>query len=643
MEKAQWSPINSEPTSAAFSPAAKAQNPSLTRLPINFSNGTPVRAKKHHTGSPKHIPDRLQAANNLTLSGDLSASRLQSRSSKPREVDSAGILTINQTHPYTPSTTISPDEHAAERHVESNRHEMATDARNPTSMPNSRAATQTPKADHQAGVAVMTNRIQQQKPSQIQTTKELYQAFGIPPSGEDNRVISEEPSNATKMNEPRQSPTQKTPRPRDSPASFTKDSPNEYPTKSREGHTKPVQDHRPIEIDEPSSSSSDDDAADQTAHARRTAEDALEEAEGSVMDEPGHVTTANSLPDDHPIEWLAEAKEIYRNSVPPFAIKQKVGVRRMVELPLAEGQQDAEKIEVVYRLWDAMYTFASIDRNGQRFIVKAFRGGATPYRPWLGPRTGFSETALAFAKQVPRGPKSWATTQGKGLSLPKGWALREEDEKDDDYSPGNRRKSVQVRGRRNPNYNDQEEFDEDAYQEDPYQIAEPLHSERSSMERDDAVSDPTGGGRRDSNISTKRPPSKLINAVKKSLRLPKEQDDFPQPKQIKRRSIGGQGATTDSGGNKHQKHKVDFSSDSEISVPHKRTKATKAIPHRSPHNAPHRFSPLPTAICHTKTTFLHDHSYVLQHRDRSVWLQRGQRPHLRYFGHVRLQVKRRRG
>ncbi len=464
---------------------------------------------------------------------------------------------------------------------------METNGRNPTSRPSSRSGTQTPKLNHQVDVAEMTKHTQPLKSGPSHSAKEPSHPFSIPLPGND-RTVSEKTSNAIRSSEPRQSPANRTPGPRDTPVSLTKDSPNEQFAKSHESHAKPVQTRQPIEIDEQSSSSSNDDTANPPADAKRT-EEAMEEAENAVMDEPDHVTTANSLPEDHPIEWLAEAKEMYRHSLPPFVTKQKLGARRMVELPLAEGRQHAELVEVVYRFWDAVHSFASIDIGGQRFIVKVFRGGATPYRPWLGPQTGFSETPLAFAKQVPRGTKSWATAQGKRLSLPKGWALKEDDEKDDDYDPAGRRKSVLSRGLRSVNYDlndEEEELDEDPYQGEPHRRAEAAHSERSSNEGEYAPLDPSGDRRLGSNASTTQPPSKLINAVKKSLRVPKEQNVSPRPKQIKRRSIGGQGLTLDWGGSKRPKHKADFSSDSESHVSHKQAKVTKVLSPRHPSTNP---------------------------------------------------------
>lgn len=583
MEKAQWSPVNSEPTITGNSPAAKKPHPGLTRLPINFSNGAPIRATKQYNEPPKRPP----VVNNLIQSRDLPAPEAELRSSKPPEVVLAGRPAMNETAPTTSFITKSDDGHTSERRVEGKRHDMASNGRNTTSVASSRAGTQTPKAVHQAESPTDTRRAQPQKPTPEQEARKVYQAFNIAPPRND-LILGEKQSNTTKMSEPRRSSAKRTPGPRDTPASFTKDSPNGFSAEPRETHTKSVQDGGPFEIDEQSSSSSDDDTANLPTGAGRkadeaieeAAEEAVEEAESPSVDALNHVATTSSLPDDHPIEWLAEAKEIYRESLPPFVTKQKSGVRRMVELPLVQGQHYAGMIEVVYRSWDTIYSFASIDKDGKRFIVKVFRGGATPYRPWLGPRIGFSETALAFSKQVPRGPKSWVATQGKRVSLPKGWALKEDDEQDDDYSPANRRKSGPVRRQRRLSYdlNDEEgELAEDPYQEDPYQSVEQIRSARSSIERDYAAHDPSG----DQPISTTQPPIKLINAVKKSLRLPKEQDAFQRAeqraKQIKRRSIGGQGATTDSGGNKHQKHKAVFSSDSENSVPHKRAKPTKAI------------------------------------------------------------------
>lgn len=480
---------------------------------------------------------------------------------------------------------MSPDEMTFQRHEESKRHEIGSSARNPTSTPNSRAGTQTPKADHQAGIAVAIKSTQPQNPTQTQSTKELYQAFNIPPP-ENDPIINENRLENVKVSESRQSPVKKTPGPRDTITSLSKASSNESTANLPQVQVKPVQEHQPREIDEQSSSSSsDDDAADLPADTRLSSEEAIEETESPVLNDGDHVATEHSLPDDHPVEWLAKAREIYQHVLPPFVTKQKLGVRRMVELPLAPGQQDAGKIEVVYRSWDPQHTFASIDKDGQRFIVKVFRGGATPYRPWLGPQTGFSEKALAYSKQGPRGPKAGAAIQGKRLVLPKGWALKEVDEDDDEYSPGNRRKSVNVRDQLRVNYdlNDEErELDEDPDQEDTYQVAGDLQSGRSSMEGDDDGPDPSGDRRADSNVSSTRPPSKLINAVKKSLRLPKNQDESSRTKQIKRRSIGGQGITKDTGVKKRRSHKVDFSSDSEDPVPpNKKAKGTKDIPHRS--------------------------------------------------------------
>ena len=581
MEKAQWSPINSDSTSAGYSPAAKKQHPGLTRLPINFSNGTPARTKQHHIEPSNNGLGRPQVANNQALTGDLSVSGAQPHSPKPREFAPAFNSKTNEKFPSISTTAILPEQNASGRLAESKRHESGPNARSPTSLPNSRAGTQTPKIDRLVEVAVVTKPPQSQKPNPIHTDTEVHQAFNILSPGNTPGVNERKPEN-TKENETRQNSTKETPGPRDTPASFSTDAPIGHVAKSRPSQAKPGHEPQQNHIEQ-SSSSSGNDGVDPPIAAKRSMDEVVKEAESLVVDEQTHIATGNALPDDHPIEWLPQAKEVYRHSIPPFATKQKAGIRRMVELPLAAGQQHPESIEVVYRYWDAVHSFASIDIDGQRFIVKAFRGGATPYRPWLGPQIGFSETALAFAKQIPRGPKSWTTTQGKHLSLPKGWALQEDDEQDDDdYNPAGRRQSAQLRDRRNVNYdlNDEgDEREEGPYMEDSNQIAEQDHFDRSSIEGDYAVLDSPGDGRQGSNTSTARPPSKLINALKKSLRLPKEkeQDVIPRPKQIKRRSIGGQGAATDSGGKKRPKHKPDASSDSDNPIPHKRTKITKTL------------------------------------------------------------------
>ena len=429
----------------------------------------------------------------------------------------------------------------------------------------------------------------------------MYPQFNIPPPAND-RTVSENRSNSI-MHEPRQGSfkerIEKSIGPRTSPVSLTKHVPNNDSVEPHQSRTEPVQDQQPveteIEIGKQSPSSSANDAAQPPSTAGRNAEeeveeaiedaieDAIDDAESPIVDEHDHDTVKTDLPDDHPIEWLAEAKKIYHSVLPPFVTKQKLGVRRMVELPLIEGHKHAGKTEVVYRSWNSSHTFASIDKDGQRFIVKVFRGGSTPYRPWLGPEEGFSEEALAYSKQGPR------TLQGKRPSLPKGWALKEDDERDDDYSPASRRKSFPMRRRQRLNYDlneGEEDADEDPFQEGASQVRERVLSGRSSIEGDYAGSD-RGKQPLESDRSTAQPPSQLINAVKKSLRLPKEQDVSPQSKPTKRRSIGGRAITNESEENKRQKHKAVFSSDSEHSVPNKRAKTTKAISHRQlPEPAP---------------------------------------------------------
>ena len=489
---------------------------------------------------------------------------------------------------------------------------MGSNARNTTSVGSSRVGTQTPKAAPQTAMPTMTGRSQQQRPSPAPEANKMYPQFNIPPPAND-RTVSENRSNSI-MHEPRQGSFQerieKILGPRDSPVSVTKHVPNNHSLEPRQSRTEPVQDQQPVEfdikIDKQSSSSSANDAAQPPTSAGRNAEevieeaveeavedvieDAIEDAESPIVDERDDDTVKTVLPDDHPIEWLAEAKKIYHSSLPPFVTKQKLGVRRMVELPLIEGQKYAGKTEVVYRLWNSSHTFASIDKDGQRFIVRVFRGGSTPYRPWLGPETGFSETALAYSKQVPR------SLQGKRLSLPKGWALKEDDERDDDdYSTASLRKWFQMRRRQRLNYDlneEEEDADEDPFQEGVGQVRERVRSGRSSIEGDDAGSDP-GKQPLDSDRSTAQPPSQLINAVKKSLRLPKEHDVLQQPKPIKRRSIGGRAVNNESEENKRQKHKAVFSSDSEHSVPNKRIKTIKAVSHRQLPEPAHLVSQIP--------------------------------------------------
>lgn len=111
----------------------------------------------------------------------------------------------------------------------------------------------------------------------------------------------------------------------------------------------------------------------------------------------------NRLPDNHLIEWLAEAKQLYHHAWPPFIEKNqgscKAGLRRTVTLRLTDDQQHALPVEaeMIFWSWSPQYTFCTIDVGGRRLIVKGNSSDRyCSYRSWLGPEKGFSYQPVAF-------------------------------------------------------------------------------------------------------------------------------------------------------------------------------------------------------------------------------------------------------
>ena len=109
------------------------------------------------------------------------------------------------------------------------------------------------------------------------------------------------------------------------------------------------------------------------------------------------------LPDDHFIDWLAEAKQLYHHELPPFVEKNqgsnRAGLRKNVTLRVADDQQHGLPVEaeMICWSWSPYYTFCTIDVGGRRLIVKGNSSDRyCSYRSWLGPEKGFSYQPVAF-------------------------------------------------------------------------------------------------------------------------------------------------------------------------------------------------------------------------------------------------------
>ena len=82
------------------------------------------------------------------------------------------------------------------------------------------------------------------------------------------------------------------------------------------------------------------------------------------------------LHDDHFIDWLPEAKQLYQIERPPFVEKNqgssRAGLRKNVTLRVTDDQQQGLPVEaeLICWSWSPQYTFFTIDIGGRRLIVK---------------------------------------------------------------------------------------------------------------------------------------------------------------------------------------------------------------------------------------------------------------------------------
>lgn len=111
------------------------------------------------------------------------------------------------------------------------------------------------------------------------------------------------------------------------------------------------------------------------------------------------------LPVDHPITMLSEAMAYYNSDAPPFIYtdrKKNPAGSRLYVLLATNGKlkKPALGVNLLAREWGNKGLYWTADINGERLILKSFRGGprgGSNYRRWLGPLEGFQEHAIAFA------------------------------------------------------------------------------------------------------------------------------------------------------------------------------------------------------------------------------------------------------
>ena len=131
-----------------------------------------------------------------------------------------------------------------------------------------------------------------------------------------------------------------------------------------------------------------------------------------------NTTTAKNatLPQDHPVEYLDEAKALYTGSRPPFALRRTKSPRRRVFLATKDGRFSpaSTEAEVVYRKWDSVDDYGTLDFEGKRFIVMGNPGGPRggyQYHLWLGFQRGRVKQVTAYG-----GPQAPATQAASNLT-----------------------------------------------------------------------------------------------------------------------------------------------------------------------------------------------------------------------------------
>lgn len=140
------------------------------------------------------------------------------------------------------------------------------------------------------------------------------------------------------------------------------------------------------------------------------------------------------LPIDHPITMFSVATEHYQSKAPPFlnyGRKKNPAGSRLHALLATNGKlrRPAPSVDLVCREWRNKGVYWTADINGERIILKPFKGGpggGCHYRRWLGPLEGFEEYAIAYvvpnAKAIakPRLGKEekHAESTGDGLTHP---------------------------------------------------------------------------------------------------------------------------------------------------------------------------------------------------------------------------------
>ena len=130
-----------------------------------------------------------------------------------------------------------------------------------------------------------------------------------------------------------------------------------------------------------------------------------------------HLPHVTPLDENTPAEYLDEAKASFASSRPPFVVRKTWRIRKHVFLATQDGKfsPTSPEAELVYRSWNHLDDYMTIDLDGKRFIVSGNSGGPPgtyQYHLWLGSRIGRVKKVLAYAGPQSNTPKASSLVTG---------------------------------------------------------------------------------------------------------------------------------------------------------------------------------------------------------------------------------------
>lgn len=109
------------------------------------------------------------------------------------------------------------------------------------------------------------------------------------------------------------------------------------------------------------------------------------------------ISMSAALPEDHPADFIDEARRLFRHQRPPFVIGKKNAGRRKVILATSKGKLPANRSEalITTRAWNDKMVYFTLDLNGHRYIIKCAKHGRY-YHAWLG-AGGYRTEPIAYS------------------------------------------------------------------------------------------------------------------------------------------------------------------------------------------------------------------------------------------------------